>query len=138
MTAPAGRFERVQFLDAAADDLRALSATNKIVAIEVFRLLKQLDAGDVQPRPLQDFMKTGDLSDCGKLVVAVDGQPEHRIVVRRIGDHYEVAEVIAIQDRTEDLPYLVAGLRLGRLSNPVRRSDALRRVARVRKTLGLD
>jgi hypothetical protein len=32
-----------------------------------------------------------------------------------------------------DLPYLLAGLRLGRLDDPVRRSDAQRRVARIRQ-----
>jgi hypothetical protein len=32
-----------------------------------------------------------------------------------------------------DLPYLLAGLRLGRLDDPVRRSEAQRRVARIRQ-----
>ena len=138
MSRPSARFTRVEFLDAAADDLRELAATNRDVAVEAFRLLKQLDAGHIEAKPLEDFAKTGDLSDCGKLVVAIEGQPEHRIVVRTVGNKYEVTEVVAIADRTADLPYLIAGLRLGRLTDPVRRSDAHRRISRVRKALGLD
>jgi hypothetical protein len=42
----------------------------------------------------------------------------------------------AIEDRTGDLPYLLAGLRLSRLEDPVRRSDAQRRVARIRQLRG--
>lgn len=138
MSPAARRFARVRFLDAAADDLRHLAAANRVVAIEVFRILKQLDAGAVQPRPLQDFTKTGDLTDCGKLAVAVAGEPEYRIVVRGVKGGFEVCEVVAIQDRAQDLPYLVAGLRLGRLVDPVKRSDAQRRISRVRKLLGRD
>lgn len=43
------------------------------------------------------------------------------------------SEVIAVEDRTGDLPYLLAGLRLGRLDDPIRRSEAQRRVARIRQ-----
>ena len=46
---------------------------------------------------------------------------------------FEVSEVIAVEDRAGDLPYLLAGLRLGRLQDPVRRSDAQRRIARIRQ-----
>lgn len=46
---------------------------------------------------------------------------------------YEVTEVIAVEDRAGDLPYLLAGLRLGRLADPVCRSDALRRIDRIRR-----
>ena len=64
----------------------------------------------------------------------MDNEPEHRIVVRDLGTgNVEVSEVIAIEDRTDDLPYLLAGLRLGRLEDPVRRSDAGRRVDRIRR-----
>jgi hypothetical protein len=64
-------------------------------------------------------------------VVAVQGEPELRIVVRDLGDGaFEVSEVCAVEVRTGDLPYLLEGLRLGRLDDPVRRSEAQRRVAR--------
>lgn len=36
---------------------------------------------------------------------------------------FMVSEVIAVEDRTQDLPYLLAGLRLLRIDDVVRRSD---------------
>lgn len=63
-------FERVQFLAEAIDGLRSISTRSRIVALEVLRLLKLLAAGRLQPQPLRDFAKTGDLKDCGKIVVA--------------------------------------------------------------------
>jgi hypothetical protein len=128
----------VRFLAAAADDMRALARRSRPVLIEVFQLLVLLDRGSISAIPLQDFAKTGDLRDCGKLVVAVEGEPEHRIVVREVGGRFEVVEVVAVEDRTGDLPYLLAGLRLGRLDDPVRRSEAQRRVARIRRLLDRD
>ncbi len=128
------RFERVTFLDEAMGDLRSLAKRSQVVLVEVFRLLKALDAGALSPVALHDDAKTGDLTDCGKIGVDLDDQPEHRIVVRDLGaGNFEVSEVIAIEDRTDDLPYLLAGLRLGRLEDPVRRSDAGRRVDRIRR-----
>jgi hypothetical protein len=115
-------------------DLRRLAERSQPVLVEVFRLLEALDDGTVVPVSLHDYTKTGNLTDCGKIVVAVQGEPEHRIVVRDLGDGaFEVSEVIAVEDRTGDLPYLLAGLRLGRLDDPMRRSDAQRRVARIRQ-----
>ncbi|MEY3734736.1 MAG: hypothetical protein RL347_2095 [Actinomycetota bacterium] len=113
--------------------MRALVARSRPVAAEAFRLLALLDAGMVRPVPLRDFGKTGDLSDCGKIVIALEGYPEHRIVVRDVNGSFTVTEVIAIEDRTQDLPYLLAGVRLGRLEDPIRRSDALRRISRIRR-----
>jgi len=128
------RFTRVSFRDDAMQDLRRLAESSQPVLLEVFRLLKALDAGALVPVSLHDHAKTGDLTDCGKIVVAVEGEPEHRIVVRDLGDAaFEVSEIITVEDRTGDLPYLLAGLRLGRLDDPVRRSDAQRRVARIRQ-----
>ena len=128
------RFTRVTFRDDAMEDLRSLAERSQFTLLAVFRLLKALDAGTLVPVPLHDFSKTGDLTDCGKIVVVVEGEPECRIVVRDLGQGaFEVSEVIAVEDRTDDLPYLLAGLRLGRLEDPVRRSDAQRRVARIRQ-----
>jgi hypothetical protein len=129
---------RVRFLAAAAHDVRGLAQRSRPVLEEVFRLLALLDRGSVSATSVQDFAKTGDLRDCGKLVVAVEGEPEHRIVVRNVGGRFEVIEVVAVEDRTGDLPYLLAGLRLGRLDDPVRRSEAQRRVARIRRLLDRD
>jgi hypothetical protein len=126
-------FERVRFLDEAKGDMRALAHRSPPVLIEAFRLLKLLDLGKLAPTPLHDFSKTGDLSDCGKIVVAVVGEPEYRIVVRQVTEGVEVIDVIAVEDRTEDLPYLLAGLRLGRITDPARRSDVHRRLFRIRR-----
>jgi len=128
----------VRFLAAAADDVRAIAQRSRPVLVEVFRLLVVLDRGSISATPLQDLAKTGDLRDCGKLVVAVAGEPEHRIVVREVEGRAEVVEVVAVEDRTGDLPYLLAGLRLGRLDDPVRRSEEQRRVARIRRLVDRD
>lgn len=126
---------RVTFLNEALDDLRIVAQRSQPVLVEVFRLLTLLDAGRLLPTPLRDFAKTGDLRDCGKLVVAVPGEPEYRIVVWGSDDTFTVVEIVAVEDRTRDLPYLLAGLRLGRLGDPVRRSEARRRVDRIRRLL---
>lgn len=136
MTAP-GRapFERVTFLDEALEDLKIVAARSRAVLTEVFRLLKRLDAGTLNPTPLRNFGKTGDLTDCGKIVVALPGEPEYRIVVRGQNGSFAVSEIVAVEDRSEDLPYLLAGIRLGRIEDPIRRSDAGRKVYRIRKIL---
>ena len=114
--------------------MRRIATRSHAMLVEIFRLLKALDAGLLAPIPLNDYAKIGDLTDCGKIVVTVDGANEHRIVVRELhGGGVEIVEVIAIEDRTDDLPYLLAGLRLGRLDDPVRRSDAQRRIARIQR-----
>jgi hypothetical protein len=128
------RFTRVSFRDDAMQDLRLLAHRSQPVLPEVFRLLKALDFPTLDPVSLHDYAKTGDPTDCGKIVVTVEGEPEHRIVVRDLGNAaFEVSEVIAVEDRTGDLPYLLTGLRLGRLDDPIRRSEAQRRVARIRQ-----
>ncbi|MEX1044197.1 MAG: hypothetical protein WD532_09160 [Acidimicrobiia bacterium] len=129
------RFERVEFLDEAIDDLRTVASRSPAVLREVFRLLKRLDAGSIRPQPLNDFTKTGDLTDCGKIVVTLPGEPEHRIVVRFTDGTFHVFEVVAVENRTQDLPYLLAGLRLERIRDPIRKSEAHRRVARIRRLL---
>lgn len=128
-------YDRVQFLDEAVEDVRRLAQRSRPVLLEVLRCLKLLDRGELRPEPLHDFAKTGDLSDCGKIVVALEGEPEYRIVVREVSGSYEITEVIAVEDRSGDLPYLLAGIRLGRLDDPVRRSDAMRRIHRIRQHL---
>lgn len=129
------QYERIQFLDEAIDDLRTVASRSPAVLREMFRQLEKLDAGSMQPQPLNDFAKTGDLTDCGK-IVALPGEPEHRIVVRLVDGTFHVFEVVAVEDRTQDLPYLLAGLRLERIRDPIRKSDTQRRVARIRRLLG--
>ena len=139
MTGP-GPYRNVSFLRAAADDIRSLNSRRPDVVREVFVLLKQLSEGRLQPQRLRSFGKTGDLSDCGKIHVVVEGHPEHRIVVRGTEGSFVVVEIVAVEERADDLAYLLAALRLGRLVDSVRRSDTQRRVARIlaaRKRAGL-
>lgn len=95
------RFTRVTFRDDAMDDLRRLAERSRVILVEVFRLLKALDAGALVAVPLHDHVRTGDLVDCGKTVVAVDGEPEHRIVVRDLGE--DAFEVGAVSDAFENV-----------------------------------
>jgi hypothetical protein len=131
-----GAYERVQFIDEALEDMRTLASRSPVVLREVLAQLKRLDNGSLRPEPLNDFSKTGDLTDCGKIVIALDGEPEYRVVVRDLEGAFHVVEVVSVEARAQDLPYLLAGLRLGRIHDPVRRSDTLRRVFRIRRMLG--
>ena len=129
-------YERVRFFDEALDDILAISKRSRLVAVEVLRLLKLLDQDQLAATPLRNFGKTGDLTDCGKIVVLVEGEPEYRIVVRHVADgSIELVEVVVVEDRSRDLPYLLAGLRLARIADPVRRADATRDVYRIRQQL---
>lgn len=56
----------------------------------------------------------------------------HRVVFPEAGDHLEILEVVVVEERRGDLAYLLAALRLERLHDSVRRSDAQRTVARLR------
>lgn len=126
-------FERVSFTDDAIADLHGISNRSAAVLRQIFTALKRLDAGLLRPVRLQDYGKTGDLTDCGKIVVETDGCPQHRIVVRDLGNGFEISEVVAVEERTEDLAYLLAGVRLGRIAEPIRRSDTQRKIARIRR-----
>lgn len=133
MTGDANRDDhRIVFTSAAADDIRELHSRSPAVAVRVLELLKGLGLGAIRPTRLRHFGKTGDLSDCGKIPVIVEGAPEHRIVVRDTGDgQFIVVDVVAVEERAGDLAYLLTALRLDRLSDPLRRSDVQRRVARI-------
>ncbi len=134
-TPPQGHYQRVQLTEDALDDLDRIAQRSIEALRAVFRKLRQLDRGEITPIKLQDYGKTGDLSDCGKLVVEVIDEREYRIVLRELDDRYDVVEVLVVEARGDDLAYLLAGLRLGRITDPVRRSDTQRRVARIRKRL---
>lgn len=128
-------YERVRFTAAALDDLDEIHRRSLTALREVFRQLRRLDRDEITPTPLRDFSKTGDLSDCGKIVVEVPDEPEYRVVVRRAGDGFDVVDVLVAEARADDLAHLLAALRLGRIADPVRRSDTERRVARLRRRL---
>jgi hypothetical protein len=104
VTAPRPQpFSRVRLLAAVADDLKQIRDRFPPVVTEAFRALKRLDDGSLQPTPLRDFAKTGDLTDYGKVVVETPGAPKHRIVVRSRQGGYEIIEAVAIEAHTEDL-----------------------------------
>jgi hypothetical protein len=60
---------------------------------------------------------------------------EYPIVVRDTGDGYDVIDVFVVEARQDDVAYLLAGSRPGRIADPRGRSDARRRVARIRQLL---
>lgn len=96
------------------------------------RLAVQIHDGHGDGIPLSDRTKTGDLSDCYKAPFGHDPRnPTHRLVYRRVGDAVEVVEVIAVGPRQDDAAYLMAGLRMERITDPARRSLAERIVHRV-------
>lgn len=128
-------YERVRLTREALADLDAIRDRSIGALRAVFRQLRRLDRGEITPAPLHDYAKTGDLSDCGKIVVESDDGSEYRIVVRETGGRYDVVDVLVVEAREDDLAYLLAGLRLGRVTDPIRRSDAQRRVARIRRRL---
>ena len=72
--------------------MRSLARTNRPPFLEAQKLLVRLDRGDLTPVPLHDFARTGDLSDCGKIVPAVEGEPEYYIVVREVDGGVDVVE----------------------------------------------
>jgi len=122
----------VTFLTEAVNDLMLLNTARPAVARAVVSVLVRLERGVITPTRLRSFTKTGDLSDCGKLTVLVEDHPEHRIVVRDVGNgHFEVIEVVAIAERTDDVAYLISGLRLGRITDRIRKSDTEQRLARI-------
>lgn len=128
----AGHLVRVVVTSAALEDLRSIARRHPPVLAETVRLLRGLERGLVAVQPLRNFGKTGDLSDCGKIRVIVDGMPEHRIVVHDLGDGgFEILDVVAVEERADDVVYLLAAVRLSRLSDPIRRSDVERRLARI-------
>lgn len=101
--------------------------------VEALRAIMRVDRGELVPTPLRPFGKTGDLSDCSRVYFgAMPDEDTHRIVFRVVGDALEVLEVVVVEERRGDLAYLLAALRLERLQDPVRRSDAQRAVARLR------
>ena len=85
------------------------------------------------PTLLKYYAKTGDLRDCGKVVVETDGHPEYRIVVREVGGSIEIIEIVTLEERADDLAYLLAGVRPGRITDRIRRSETDRKIARIQK-----
>ena len=127
-----GRPARLVVTTAALQDLRSVGERHPPVLVETVRLLRLLEQGRVRVQSLRNFGKTGDLSDCGKIPVIVAGMPEHRIVVRDRGNgRFEVVDVVAVEERAGDLVYLLTAVRLSRLADPIRRSDAERRLSRI-------
>ena len=127
-----GRPSRPQFTRAAAADVHRIAATDRALAEMALRLAVRIHDGHAGGIALSDRTKTGDLSDCYKAPFGHDHlNPTHRLVYRWAGGTLEVVEVIAVGPRQDDAAYLMAGLRLDRITDPARRSLAQRIVHRV-------
>lgn len=127
-----GRPARPQFTKAAAADIHRIAEADRALAEMALRLAVRIHDGHVDGVPLSDRTKTGDLRDCFKAPFGHDPlNPTHRLVYRRVGGAMEVVEVIAVGPRRDDAAYLMAGLRMDRIADPVRRSLAERVVHRV-------
>lgn len=126
----------ISFTDEAKADLAVLAGRDRRLVVEAIRVLKAVGAGRITPTRLRTFSKTGDLSDCFKIYFGLEQEDDtHRVVLREVHGQVEVLEVVALEDRQADLPYLLAATRLARLDDPVRRSDAQRAIFRVRDEL---
>lgn len=77
-TSRRGRYQNVQLLDEAVEDIRIIAERSPAVLRAISVRLKALDNGTLQPQPLSDFLKAGQLSNCGKIVIALAGEPEYR------------------------------------------------------------
>lgn len=99
------------------DDLKALPSDElRQVAL---RLLIEIEAGKIVGKPLSDFARTGDLTDCFKIYfdLPTDGPPTYRIVYRLNPDHSITAahiQAVAVGRRHALEVYLSAAHRLGR------------------------
>lgn len=125
--------DRVRLTELALDDLRGLHQQDPALVVEALRVIKRVDQRQLSTKPLRPFGKTGDLSDCSRAYFgATPDADTHRIVFRQTGDTIEILQVVAVDERRGDLAYLVAALRLGRIRDPIRRSDAQRAVSRLR------
>lgn len=111
-----------------------LQSQDRALLVGALRVIKRVAEGEVRPRPLRPFGKTGDLSDCSRAYFGAEPDGDsHRVVFRHDEDGIEVLEVVVVEERRGDLAYLLAALRLARLDDPVRRSDAQRAVARLQR-----
>lgn len=128
------RFKRVRFTDESKQDLHGLQQDDPALLVEALRTAKLLDTGRLEGRRLRDFSKTGDLTDCRAVYFGVDEDDDtHRMVFREDASGIDVLEVVAVGERADDIAYLLAGLRLGRIEEPERRAGARRQVERSRR-----
>lgn len=125
----------MQLTAAARQDLHDLKQHDIGLVRAALRLAKRIERAEIDGVPLRDFGKTGDLGDCRKAYFGADaGADTHRMVFRLLrGDAIEIVEIVSVGEREGDVAYLQAALRLGRIDDPVRRSDAQRRVSRARQ-----
>ena len=124
----------VRLTGQAREDLQTLADQDRVLLVGALRVIKRVADGDLSPKPLRPFGKTGDLSDCSRAYFGAEPDGDsHRVVFRHHEDGIEVLEVVVVEERRGDLAYLLAALRFERLDDPVRRSAAQRAVARLRR-----
>ncbi|MGI9015987.1 MAG: hypothetical protein ACR2HR_02595 [Euzebya sp.] len=133
------RPSRPRFTTQAAADVHAIAQVDRDLANMALHLAIDLHEGRRDHTPLNDRVKTGDLSDCYKATFGHDTRrPSHRLVYRLVDGDMEVVEVVAAGPREDDVAYLMAGLRLGRINDPYRRSLAQRIIHRALGRGGMD
>lgn len=131
MTRPQ-RPARPSFTRQAAQDVHDIARTDRALATMALHVAIELHNDERQHMPLDNRVKTGDLGDCYKAPFGHDAtRPTHRLVYRLVEGDIEVVEVLAVGPREQDVAYLMAGLRLGRITDPYRKSVAERIVHRV-------
>jgi len=115
---------QLSWLAAAEADVGRIDAEDPAVAKLALRLAKKLEAGTISGVRLEDMSRTGDLSDCFKVLFGVGNPPSHRLTYRQIepaeptvqvGPVVEVVEVVAVEQRDQGYVYLLTASRLGRL-----------------------
>ncbi len=99
------------------DDLRNLKERDlQLLALKKIQAIK---SGHLHGQPLGDHRKTGDLSDCFKLLfdTRTDLPPRFRIVYRQENQDLEILfiEILSIGERYQLEAYIAAAERLGRL-----------------------
>ncbi len=126
------RPSRPQFTKAAAADVHRIAAADRDLAEMALRLAVSIREGKADGVPLTERTKTGDLSDWFKAPFGHDPtNPSHRLVYRFVDQVPEIVEVVAVGPRQDDAAYLMAGLRMERIEDPIQRSLAERIVHRV-------
>ena len=107
----------LRWLEAARADLERLRQDDERLARRALALIRLVETGRLDGRPLQDLALYGDLSDCRKIYFGAEqGHNTHRITYRTSHDgHLELIEIVALEQRQDGYVYLLAANRLRRL-----------------------
>ena len=123
---PSGRGRKAELTSAALADLKRLGEDDPALPRMALGKLRDFEARRIDPIPLGEMAKTGDLGDCFKIYFGPGKPPSHRIVLLQVDEStVEVVEVVAVEARQEAYAYLLAASRLGRLPRETMRERLL-------------